>query len=105
MVTALGVRHMDTHGVVKTQTAPHMQALVGHPSLATGSDEAVPVEGLLSLRPHNTLRVIVTYRVPVPLKMNSWKRLSTSPFERDFCIVSGVLAKLSDSEKDTTKVN
>ena len=38
------VKHMDTHGVAKTQTeASHMQVLVGHPSLATGSDEAVPV--------------------------------------------------------------
>ena len=43
VVTAVGMRHMETHGIVKTQTAPHMQALVGHPSLATGSDEAVPV--------------------------------------------------------------
>ena len=62
VVTAVGVRHMDTHGGCEnSDVAPHIQALVGHPSLATGSDEAVPVEGLLSLRPHNTLRVIVTY--------------------------------------------
>jgi len=40
----IGVKHIDTHGVAKTQTeAPHMQVLVGHPSLATESDEAVPV--------------------------------------------------------------
>ena len=43
VVTAVRVRHMETHGIVKTQTAPHMQAVVGHPSLATGSDEAVQV--------------------------------------------------------------
>ena len=79
-----------------------MQALVGHPSLATGSGEAVPVQGLLSLRPHDTLRVIATYRVPAPLKMNSKKRLSTSPFERDSCI--GCFSQTSNSEKDATEV-
>ena len=43
VVTAVGVRRMESHGIVKTQTAPHMQALVGHPSLVTGSGEAVPM--------------------------------------------------------------
>ena len=44
----------------KTQTeAPQMQVLVGHPSLATESDEAVPVEWLLSLHP--TIHYVLLY--------------------------------------------
>ena len=80
VVTAVGVRHMDTHGVVKLRRCSPYAGFGWPSSFATGSGEAVPVEGLLSLRPHNTLRFIVTYIVPAPLKMNS--RISPSVHQR-----------------------